>query len=78
MDPVLGAGAPARSTMDLYGTVMRGLGMRVKNTAGRVAKGNRGGPKGMLDWCNHVINLVDFEGRRYLVDIGSRVNGTLS
>jgi arylamine N-acetyltransferase len=45
--------------------------------AARVAKANHGGPKGAFDGWNHLINLVEFEGRRYLVDFGFGANGEL-
>jgi arylamine N-acetyltransferase len=54
---------------------MRSLGMRVKATAGRVAKGNHGGLKEVFEGWNHLINLVELEGTRYLVDVGFPVNG---
>jgi hypothetical protein len=73
--PSGGRGGTCTVNNGFFGTVMRSLGMRVKRTAGRVAKGNRGGRKGEFDGWNHLINLVEFEGRRYLVDVGFPVNG---
>jgi arylamine N-acetyltransferase len=45
--------------------------------AARVAKVNHGGSKGVFDGWNHLTNLVEFEGRRYLVDVGFGANGEL-
>ncbi|KUJ21769.1 cysteine proteinase [Mollisia scopiformis] len=54
---------------------MRSLGMRGKRTGARVALSVSGGPKGVYAGWNHLVNLVMFEGRRYLVDVGFGGNG---
>jgi arylamine N-acetyltransferase len=73
------AGGEALCTMNngFFGAAMRSLGFRVKMAAARVAKANRVGPKGVFDGWNHLINLVEIEGRRYLVDVGFGANGEL-
>jgi arylamine N-acetyltransferase len=60
-----------------FGTAMRSLGFRVEMSAARVAKANRGEPIGVFDVWNHLINLVDFEGRTYLVDAWFGANSEL-
>ena len=60
-----------------FGTAMRSLGFGVKMAAARAAKANRGEPKGVFDGWNHLINLVEFEGRRYLVDVEFGANSKL-
>jgi hypothetical protein len=75
--PSGGRGGTCTMNNGFFGTVMRSLGFRVKMAAARVAKANRGGPKGVFDGWNHLINLVEFEGMRYLVDVGFVANGQL-
>jgi hypothetical protein len=75
--PSGGRGGTCTRNNGFFGTVMRSLGFRVKMAAARVAKANRGGPKGVFDGWNHLINLVEFEGMRYLVDVGFVANGQL-
>jgi arylamine N-acetyltransferase len=53
------------------------LGFRVKMAAARAAKANRGEQKGVFDGWNHLNNLVEFEGRRYLVDVEFGANSKL-
>ena len=76
-EPSGGRGGTCTMNNGFFGTVMRSLGFRVKMVAARVAKANRGGPKGVFDGWNHLINLVEFEGRRHLVDVGFGANGEL-
>jgi arylamine N-acetyltransferase len=72
-----GRGGTCTMNNGFFGTVMRSLGFKVKMAAARVAKANRGGPKGVFDGWNHLVNLVEFEGVRYLVDVGFVANGQL-
>lgn len=58
-----------------FGTVMRTLGMSVKSTGARVALSVSGGRKGRFAGWNHLVNLVSFEGKKYLVDVGFGGNG---
>lgn len=76
--PSGGRGGTCTMNNGFFGTVMRSLGLRVKMAAARVAKANRGGPKGVFDGWNHLVNLVEFEGKRYLVDVGFVANGKSS
>jgi hypothetical protein len=76
-EPSGGRGGTCTMNNGFFSTVMRSLGFRVKMAAARVAKANRGGPKGVFDGWNHLINLVEFEGRRHLVDVGFVANGML-
>ena len=65
-----GRGGTCTINNTFFGTVMRSLGMDVMSSGARVALNVLGGPKGRFFGWNHLINLVGFEGRKYLVDVG--------
>lgn len=60
---------------NFFGTIMRSLGMGVKTAGARVALSVSGGPRGRFAGWNHLVNLVSFEGKKYLVDVGFGGNG---
>ncbi|PVH89906.1 cysteine proteinase [Cadophora sp. DSE1049] len=65
-----GRGGTCTVNNTFFATVMRSFGMDVMSTGARVALPVLGGPKARFFGWNHLINLVGFEGRRYLVDVG--------
>lgn len=73
--PSGGRGGSCTANNGFFGTVMRSLGMDVRITGARVSKSYGGGPEGEFDGWNHLVNLVGFEGRRWLVDVGFGGNG---
>lgn len=75
--PSGGRGGTCTMNNGFFGTVMRSLRFKVKMSAAMVARASRGGPKGVFDGWNHLINLVKFEGRRHLVDVGFVANGEM-
>ncbi|KAH7342955.1 hypothetical protein BKA65DRAFT_595986 [Rhexocercosporidium sp. MPI-PUGE-AT-0058] len=68
--PSGGRGGTCTLNNTFFGTVMRSFGMDVVSTGARVALAVQGGPKGKFFGWNHLINLVRFEGRMFLVDVG--------
>lgn len=73
--PSGGRGGSCTLNNGFFGTIMRSLGMSVKQTGARVALSVGGGPKDRFAGWNHLVNLVQFEGHRYLVDVGFGGNG---
>jgi len=72
-----GRGGTCTVNNTFFGTVMRNSGMDVMSSGARVALNVLGGPKGRFSGWNHLINLVGFEGRKYLVDVGFGGTGKL-
>ncbi|KAE8451550.1 hypothetical protein EG329_003623 [Mollisiaceae sp. DMI_Dod_QoI] len=70
-----GRGGSCTLNNGFFGTVIRSLNLSVKTTGARVALSVSGGEKGRYAGWNHLVNLVLFEGRRYLVDVGFGGNG---
>ncbi len=72
-----GRGGTCTVNNTFFGTVMRSLGMQVMSSGARVSlmvmAGESG--RGKFNGWNHLISLVTFEGRRYLVDVGFGTNG---
>ncbi|PBP27843.1 arylamine N-acetyltransferase 1, partial [Diplocarpon rosae] len=70
--PSGGRGGTCSANNTFFGTVMRSFGMRVMASGARVAatviRGER--EKGRFNGWTHMINLVTFEGKRWLVDVG--------
>jgi len=63
----------------LFNTVLRSIGFTVFPTGGRVSTAMQPGPTPQRGhryggW-NHMVNLVDIEGQRYLVDVGMGSTG---
>ncbi|KAI9838318.1 MAG: hypothetical protein M1819_005586 [Sarea resinae] len=53
-----------------FGTVLRSLGFSLYPVGGRVSFATVGRPgKGFGGW-SHMVNLVTFEGKKYMVDVG--------
>jgi hypothetical protein len=75
-----GRGGSCTMNNGFFGTVMRSLGMRVKTTGARVAMsfGAPGGRRGGFGGWNHQVNLVEFLGKTWLVDVGFGAQGKLS
>ncbi|KAH7419063.1 hypothetical protein BKA64DRAFT_751377 [Cadophora sp. MPI-SDFR-AT-0126] len=73
-----GRGGTCTVNNTFFGTVMRSFGMDVMSSGARVALQVLGGPRGKFFGWNHLINLVVFEGRRYLVDVGFGGTGPTS
>ncbi|PBP25314.1 arylamine N-acetyltransferase 1 [Diplocarpon rosae] len=71
-EPSGGRGGTCSANNTFFGTVMRSLGMRVMASGARVAatviRGER--ETGRFNGWTHMINLVTFEGKRWLVDVG--------
>ncbi|KAL5329212.1 hypothetical protein ACEPPN_002722 [Leptodophora sp. 'Broadleaf-Isolate-01'] len=68
--PSGGRGGTCTLNNTFFGTVMRSFGMDVVSTGARVALAVQGGPKGRFFGWNHLINLVRFGRRMFLVDVG--------
>ncbi|CZR57069.1 uncharacterized protein PAC_06958 [Phialocephala subalpina] len=73
--PEGGRGGSCTLNNGFFGTMMRSLNLSVKSTGARVALSVSGGPKGIYAGWNHLVNLVLFDGKRYLVDVGFGGNG---
>lgn len=67
-----GRGGTCTLNNGFFGTVMRSLGMRVVSTGARVSMGYGGDERmeGRFAGWNHMVNLVEMEGRWWLVDVG--------
>ncbi|EKD20355.1 arylamine N-acetyltransferase 1 [Drepanopeziza brunnea f. sp. 'multigermtubi' MB_m1] len=65
-----GRGGTCTLNNTFFGTVMRSFGMRVLCSGARVAATVLGGERYRFCGWNHLINLVEFEGKRWLVDVG--------
>lgn len=76
--PEGGRGGSCTLNNGFFGAVMRSLNLSVKSTGARVALSVSGGLKGIYAGWNHLVNLVLFEGKRYLVDVGFGGNGPTS
>lgn len=75
-----GRGATCTMNNGFFGTVMRSFGMNVKTTGARVALsfGDPGGRREGFGGWNHQINLVNFTGKTWLVDVGFGGQGKFS
>lgn len=63
----------------LFNTILRSIGFTVFSTGGRVSTAMQPGPTPKrghhYSGWNHMVNLVDIEGQRYLVDVGMGSTG---